>query len=50
VIDAADLAFLIAGRPDFAGMLYVISQTFGGLLAASGEFEGKLAQCSPDDR
>jgi predicted nucleotidyltransferase component of viral defense system len=50
VIDAADLASLTAGRPDFAGMLHVISQTFGGMLPASGEFEGKLAQCSPGDR
>ncbi len=50
VIDAADLASLTRERPDFARMLRVISETFGGMPAASGEFEGKLAQCSPGDR
>ena len=50
VIDAADLASLTGGRPDFGGMLHVISQTFGAMPPASGEFEEKLAQCSPGDR
>jgi len=50
MIDAADLASLTRERPDFAGMLTVIGQTFGGMPPASGEFEEKLAQCSPGDR
>lgn len=50
VIDTADLASLTRDRPDFAGMLAVIGQTFGSMPPASGEFEEKLAQCSPGDR
>ncbi len=50
VIDAADLAALSRERPDFGRMLQVISETFGGMAPAAGEFEQKLARCSPGDR